>query len=364
MAATVRDPQIEIRELEEDRIEFVLSNTDTSVANSIRRVMMAEVKTMCIERVDFYKNTTVLTDEFLAHRLGLIPLNYRYNLDYLSYCAGPETDMLGTLEHRFMDNRECECGDKCYRCCVTFELNVKFDYDEAPGQREKLVTSKDLKTVALVEGVELDDVQPVHFSNARDRENAQDEGVLLVKLARGQELHLMATAILGVGKEHAKWCPTSQCTFICEPIVEPNAAALDQLSDQDRAAVRDSCPVGVFGETSRSLLADGVTVVVDPGQALVASRPDKCMYCGECTAKCAELTGAVDHDLLVVRRNEAKYVFTVETTGALAPEDVVQQALHVIRKKMLRLQEEVQEKMDEEQAQNAGHFAPAYQPPM
>jgi DNA-directed RNA polymerase alpha subunit len=259
--------------------------------------------------------------------------------------------MLGTLGHRFMDNRECECGDKCYRCCVTFELKVKFEHDEAPGVREKLVTSRDLVAVALVEGQELDDVQPVHFSNAKDRDNAQDAGVLLVKLARGQELHLMATAILGVGKEHAKWCPTSQCSFVCEPVVEPNAAALDALSDADRASVRDSCPVGVFGDTSRSLQADGVTVSVDPGQALVALHPEKCMYCGECTAKCAEIAGAVDHDLLVVKSCENKFVFTVETTGALAPEDVVQQALHVIRKKMLRLQEEVQEKMDDEQAQ-------------
>lgn len=262
-------------------------------------------------------------------------------------CAGPETDMLGTLGHRFMDNRECECGDKCYKCCVTFELNVKFDHDESPGLQEKLVTSRDLLPVALVEGVELDDVQPVHFSNAKDRENAQDAGILLVKLARGQELHLMATAILGVGKEHAKWCPTSQCSFVSEPIVEPNASALDELSDLDRAAVRDSCPVGVFGETSRSLQADGVTVEVDPGQGLEALNPEKCMYCGECTAKCEEIAGRTDHDLLVVKSHDSKFVFTVETTGALAPEDVVQQALHVIRKKMLRLQVEVQEKMDE-----------------
>lgn len=357
MTSTVRDPQIEIRELEEDRIEFVLSNTDTSVANAIRRVMIAEVKTMCIDRVEVAKNTTMLTDEFIAHRLGLIPLNYRYNLEYLNYCAGPETDMLGTLGHRFMDNIECECeSSMCYRCCATFDLNVKFDHDESPGMVHKLVTSKDLKPVALVKDMEMDDVQPVHFSNGRDRENAQDEGILIVKLARGQELHITAVAVLGIGKQHAKWSPVSACSFSCEPIIVPNSSGLDALTDQERALVRDSCPVGVFGETARSLGADGVTSSVDPGQALSVVHPEKCMYCGECEKRCAEIADRVDHELLSVKRNDNKFIFSVETTGALAPEDVVQQALYVIRKKMTSLQEEVQGKMDEDQARLEGQF--------
>lgn len=91
-------------------------------------------------------------------------------------CAGPDKDMLGTLGHRFMDNRECECGGECYRCCVTFELNVKFEHDENPGQLIKLVTSKDLKPHVVDVDKEFGDVLPCHFSNENDREQAQDEG--------------------------------------------------------------------------------------------------------------------------------------------------------------------------------------------
>lgn len=36
--------QVEIVDLREDFVEFILSNTDTSVANALRRVMIAEVR--------------------------------------------------------------------------------------------------------------------------------------------------------------------------------------------------------------------------------------------------------------------------------------------------------------------------------
>ena len=81
----------------------------------------------------------------------------------------------------------------------------------------------------------------------------------------------------------------------------------------------------------------------------MVAHPEKCIYCGDCEATCVDLKGSVHHDLLSVQRNPTKFIFSVETTGSLAPEDVVQQALHVLRKKMLGLQEEVQERMDADQ---------------
>ena len=70
----MREPKIKIRHLEQDNCEFVLSGTDPSVANALRRVILAEVPTIAIDLVEVENNTTVLNDEFIAHRLGLIPL--------------------------------------------------------------------------------------------------------------------------------------------------------------------------------------------------------------------------------------------------------------------------------------------------
>lgn len=39
-----RNPRVEILEETEDSIRFELSNTDTSMANALRRIMIAEVK--------------------------------------------------------------------------------------------------------------------------------------------------------------------------------------------------------------------------------------------------------------------------------------------------------------------------------
>lgn len=38
-----RVPQVQIRELRDDYCEFVLSDTDPSVANALRRIMQVEV---------------------------------------------------------------------------------------------------------------------------------------------------------------------------------------------------------------------------------------------------------------------------------------------------------------------------------
>lgn len=71
-----RNPKIQIDSVDKEhgKLSFVLSQTDASVANAIRRICIAEVPTMAIDLVNIKTNTSVLFDEFIAHRMGLIPL--------------------------------------------------------------------------------------------------------------------------------------------------------------------------------------------------------------------------------------------------------------------------------------------------
>lgn len=73
-------PNVVVKELRagtqsEAFVDFDIHNVDVSVVNSLRRVMWAEVPTLAIDLVDIEINSSPLHDEFLAHRLGLLPID-------------------------------------------------------------------------------------------------------------------------------------------------------------------------------------------------------------------------------------------------------------------------------------------------
>jgi len=121
-----RMPSIEILEMNDDDnlLKFKLTNTDLSMANSLRRVMIAEVPTLAIHWVAVESNSSPLDDQYLAHRLGLIPL---------------KSDAV----HDFEEPRNCTCiTEGCTRCGVEFTLSVV-----NRGSNHLDVTSYDLKNV-------------------------------------------------------------------------------------------------------------------------------------------------------------------------------------------------------------------------
>jgi DNA-directed RNA polymerase alpha subunit len=73
-----RNPHISITSLAEDRIEFELRDTDISVANALRRVLLAEVPSLAFTSVFIHDNSSVMADEFVAHRVGLIPIRWKH----------------------------------------------------------------------------------------------------------------------------------------------------------------------------------------------------------------------------------------------------------------------------------------------
>lgn len=66
--------KIAVTGLDEEKIEFDLSGVDASYANALRRIMLDEVPSVAIEIVEISTNTSIIQDEVLAHRLGLIPI--------------------------------------------------------------------------------------------------------------------------------------------------------------------------------------------------------------------------------------------------------------------------------------------------
>lgn len=81
-------------------MEFDLIGVTPAVANAFRRIMISEVPSMAIEKVYIYNNTSIIQDEILAHRLGLIPLKgisnteskwFTFNFFFFSCFSGSTT---------------------------------------------------------------------------------------------------------------------------------------------------------------------------------------------------------------------------------------------------------------------------------
>jgi DNA-directed RNA polymerase subunit D len=66
--------KIEVLHSKGNEMEFVLKDATIAFANAIRRMGMSQVPVFAIDSVTFYENNSAVFDEYLANRLGLIPL--------------------------------------------------------------------------------------------------------------------------------------------------------------------------------------------------------------------------------------------------------------------------------------------------
>mmetsp|Transcript_8539 Transcript_8539/g.21569 ORF Transcript_8539/g.21569 Transcript_8539/m.21569 type:complete len:380 (+) Transcript_8539:51-1190(+) len=310
---TVRKPKVEVQEMSAESLRFSLTDTDASVANALRRVILAEVPTLAIDIVEFEVNTTVLHDEFLAHRLGLIPL-------------------LSSSVDQFSYTQDCRCEYYCENCSVRFSLAVRC------GEQPMSVTSHHLRTsnpnvrpMGQAPAPPLDShsmqyapvLPPAPAATTVD--GAPDPGILLVKLRKGQELRLTAIAKKGVGKIHAKWAPACGVAYKMEPVISINQSLLEKLSPADRKKWSESCPTKVFKYNEQSQRVDIEDL-------------DKCTLCQECKRDCSDRLKVPD--LVTVKPDPNRFSFTVEAIGNLPPDEIVLSALKVLQQKTSDLRDQ------------------------
>ena len=152
-----------------DTMEFTVDGITPAFANALRRIMISEVPVLAVEWIDVHENTSVLFDEIISHRLGLMPIVFE------------------PTKFNFSD--ECKCGGKgCPLCQVVFALERT-----GPG----VVYSGDLKSSNK-------SVKPT------------DPKFPIVELLEGQKIKLEAIARLGVGQKHAKF-QAANATYKYQP---------------------------------------------------------------------------------------------------------------------------------------------------
>ena len=166
---------LEVISKDSKKMSVKLKGVPIQYANALRRICLNGVPIFAIDTVDIIENSSVLPDEGLAHRLGLIPI---------------KTDL-----SRFNEPSKCECQSEtgCSNCRVMLVL------DSGDSDETRTVLSNELSS-------EDDSVKPI------------SDKIAIVQLTQGQRIKVECYARLGRGTEHAKW----------------NSANISTLTDTDK----------------------------------------------------------------------------------------------------------------------------------
>jgi DNA-directed RNA polymerase subunit D len=180
----------------------------------------------------------------------------------------------------FKDNCACK-GKGCPSCTLKLTLSKK-----GPGT----VYSHDLKS--------------------EDQKLGPVKGIPILKLGRGQKISLEATAILGNGMTHAKW-QSGIASYKYYP----------KIKITKECVVCEEC-INVCPRDVLKLSKDKVMVKDDK----------ECILCNACTDVC-------EYDAIKVKGNPQKFIFRVESSGALTPKEMLNKSCDIIQAKARKLAE-------------------------
>jgi DNA-directed RNA polymerase subunit D len=143
---------LEITNENDEKVSVKIKGVPLQYANALRRICLNGVPIYAVESIDVLENSSVLADEGVAHRVGLIPL---------------KTDLSASKD-----------GNENDKIMLTLDSGVS---DET-----RTILSGELKS---------QDESVIPTSN----------DIPIVTLAPGQSIKFEAYARLGKGTEHARW---------------------------------------------------------------------------------------------------------------------------------------------------------------
>ena len=295
----IKNCDIKIKKLDSEEIVFDLKGAEPPLANALRRILISEIPTMAIEKVEMWQNTSIIPDENLAHRMGLIPIAVDPRVFKMKE-EGDSYDETNSL--RF--NLNVKCTKKVPGTPVVLN-NTE---DEEKFYNNPNVYSGDLKWVpighqkAWFTEQGLPDPKPLHHD------------ILIAKLRPGQEIEMELVVEKGIGKTHAKWSPVCTAFYRLLPSIKFN----EPIVGEDATELKKLCPMGVF---------DIEDIGKNKGPRAIVKDSEKCTTCREC----------VRHEKFASRVNLGKlkdtFEFHVESVGIYKPEELVVESLSKLKEK-------------------------------
>ncbi|KAG4935346.1 hypothetical protein JHK84_049534 [Glycine max] len=270
--------KVEVKRLTDSDIEFDMIGIDPAIANAFRRILIAEVPTMAIERVYIANNTSVVQDEVLSHRLGLIPIR-----------ADP----------RLFEYPENAGDDKNEKNTIVFKLHVRCQV----GQPRITVKSDKLKWLPNGSELPCEDVKP----------NAGSKPKTFTSFTCSQD-SLPEFSNNSIGLTYSD--------IILAKLGPGQVVLLEAVEDELAEELKNKCPVNVF---------DIEDIGKGKRRAKVA-RPRDCTLCRECIRG-----GKEWEDRVSLRRVKNHFIFTIESTGALPPEVLFTEAVKILEDKCERV---------------------------
>jgi DNA-directed RNA polymerase subunit D len=251
--------KVKTMELKGNKGVLKIEDTDVYFVNSLRRVMLAELPKLAIDDVIIYDNTSALFDEMISHRLGLIPI---------------PTD-LQILAFR----NECKCGGKgCPSCTVRYTLSK---------EGEGVVYSGDL--------------QPEHPSFA-----ITETTIPIVELTKDQRVILEVEAVLGRGRDHAKWQVVLAPRYRMETVI-----TVDKKRMNDVKAFIEELPKDLV-----ELKGDKLEVKDISKMSVLETYLEK-----------------NKEDYIIIKKDPTKLTFSFETDGSMSAKAALQESVNILTKK-------------------------------
>lgn len=192
--------------------QFSLISVDTSVANAFRRILLAEIPTLAIEEVYITQNTSIIQDEVLAHRLGLVPLCGNHDgLRWMKWYQKPTEDNEGS-------------GTPSDYNTIQLSLDIACKWQDG-GLQRAVAGETDPDKLYINHNVYAKDItwrpigqQSQKFEGGPIRPTNPD--ILLCKMRPGQEIKLSMHAYKGIGQDHAKYSPVATASYRLMPTID------------------------------------------------------------------------------------------------------------------------------------------------
>ncbi len=251
--------KVDVKELKPKKAMLKIEDTQLYFINSLRRVMLSELPKLAVDYVVIYDNTSALFDEIISHRLGLIPI---------------PTD-LSLLSFR----EKCVCkGKGCPNCTVRYTLSK---------EGEGTILSGDLQ------------------ASEKSWKITEDK-IPIVRLYGDQRLILEVEAILGRGKDHAKWQSVQAPAYRMDISIDFNKSMTEEVKK-----IINKLPEGLFNIKNNKILL----------------KDEKMLTTLESIIEKEKI------DFITIKRDPTKITFSFETDGSLTAKDVIIESAKILEQK-------------------------------